>query len=513
MKWLGKIAFILASFLIITSLVLWLLAKNINSTTIKEYVTAQITKITCKKSSIDGTISWQLLPRPGLKFTQLHIGDQHSGEDYSLAVDTLILNLKTTPLLRGKFLFSEVNIDGLKMHINQNSGEKTVPTVKTIIADRQKLNDKSVQFSIQSLILNHGEIYLNKNQKSIIFKNIQAGIENFNLDKQPFPLQVKARISGGKLDPVLKGDINFKGRLSLSSNWLHDFPGAFSKSALEGQLVIQNLLFKQFAVKKVSTIIRTSQENLLFNPLTLSLYNGESVGDMTYNLVDKKLSFNQTATDLDSVQLTTAIAGRPIVSGDLDYSIHGSMPLQSFSKELLSGKGSISIDNGEIYTIDLDKLIIALKDKIYNLIHGQENALKKSIGLAELNINNSLPGKTPFKLLSIQYLLNNGVITSDSLLLQTDNLQVKGTGELTLATHAINGDLQATVISDGDMSMSTAQKLLGGHFPLKITGTLEQLVVLPDINIVNRLLSYILIQDNLKKPIKNVKSKLKELLH
>ncbi|HAT9024997.1 TPA: AsmA family protein, partial [Legionella pneumophila subsp. pneumophila] len=99
MKLLGKILLAFTALMIFVSITLWILAKNIKPETIKQLVSNKITAITHKQSQIDGTISWQLFPRPGLKFNKIHIGNENLNDNYSLLIDTLLLNLKITPLL------------------------------------------------------------------------------------------------------------------------------------------------------------------------------------------------------------------------------------------------------------------------------------------------------------------------------------------------------------------------------------------------------------------------------
>lgn len=113
-------------------------SKNIKPETIKQLVSNKITAITHKQSQIDGTISWQLFPRPGLKFNKIHIGNENLNDNYSLLIDTLLLNLKITPLLKGHFVFSEINIDGLKLFINQENNEKPLSSEKTLINTTQQ---------------------------------------------------------------------------------------------------------------------------------------------------------------------------------------------------------------------------------------------------------------------------------------------------------------------------------------------------------------------------------------
>ncbi|WP_298622965.1 AsmA family protein [uncultured Legionella sp.] len=510
MKLLGK-SLLAVFFLIIFAVVaLWILAKNIKPETIKNLINNQITAITHKKSQINGDIFWQVFPRPGLKFSKIQIGDENIREDYFLSIDTLLLNLQITPLLKGNFVFSEINVDGMKLQINKN-----VPKAKKINDESSAKNNESVshQFAIQNLVLSHGQISIHKNGRSTVFKNVQVGIEQFNTAKLPFPIQIKARLIQAAPVSIAKASINFKGRMVIASSLVNEIQDGLVQSSIEGQLNIQNILLNQFAISKLNSTIKPNKNGITFNPLTLSLYNGESIGDMDYNFANQQIALNQTATNLDGKLLMAALLGREAVSGNLDYSVHATVPLNDSGLEHISGKGNITIKDGEIYNINLNQLIATLKEQLSNFSSGKPDHPKKSLQLSDWDSSKSAKGNTPFKLANIQYQVHNKQLISDSLLLQTDKLQVSGEGSLHLVSHELNAKLKASLNNNStDSSLQKMQSALGGHFPLNVSGTLEHPVVLPDLKMINPLLSQLLITTTLEKPIKKLEGTIKGLL-
>ncbi|BCA95944.1 hypothetical protein TUM19329_23050 [Legionella antarctica] len=320
MKLLGKIALTLLSLLLVTSIILWVLAKNINPETIKKLVGSQITTLTHKQSHIDGTISWQLFPRPGLKFSKIIIGDTKLNEEYSLAIDTMLLNLKISPLLSGKFVFSQVNIDGLNARVNQNVTKPAKPTDQLENSHTSK-STYGEQFAIERLLVSHGQIIINNNGYFTVFKNLQIGVEHFNLQNIPFTVQVKTKLTEYNSNPLIKANINFKGRLNLAPSILNQLQNGIIQSAAEGQILLQNISLNQFVIKKISATLKTGKESIQLNPLTLSLYNGESIGNLDYGIAMKQFSLNQTATNLNGKQLMGILLGHEIIHGGLDYSI------------------------------------------------------------------------------------------------------------------------------------------------------------------------------------------------
>lgn len=511
MKLLGKVLLILFAFIAFATVTLWILAKNIKPETIKQLVGNQITAITHKKSQINGDIFWQIFPRPGLKFSKIQIGDEKANENYFLTADTMLLNLKITPLLKGDFVFSEINIDGLKLQVNKDAAQTIKSTAERIKSHNNE--PAAHQFAIQNLSLSHGQITIITNGRRTTFKNVQVAMEQFNLQQYPFPIQLKTRlIEAGPLS-IAQANINFKGRLSLAPTIINELQSDISKSSAEGQLSIQNIVLNQFVIKNINATVKTNKSGIIFNPLTLSLYNGESIGDMNYVISSKQLSLNQTATNLDGKQLLTALSGHEIISGNLDYSIHAVLPLQKSIIENLNSNGLITLKDGQIYNINLNQLISNMKNKLNDLIQGT-SLQKKSIQSDDESTNTANMGSTAFKLANIQYQMHNGVMSSDSLLLQTDTLQVNGQGTVNWLTQEIKAQLKA-ILNDNntDSSMQKIQQILGGSFPLVVSGTLARPMILPDFKIINPRLSALLIKTTLKKPINKIKEQLKELIH
>lgn len=507
MKLLGKCVLALLVLVLLSSITLWVLAKNIKPDTMKQLVCDQITSLTHKKSQINGDISWQLLPRPGLRFTKIQIGDAQVKENYSITVNTMLLNLQITPLLKGKFVFNEINADGLKLQINNDD----LSPLPTSIATPENKNNHVLltqQFAIQKFVLTHSELVINKNGHNTVFKNIQATIEHFNLQNAPFPIQIKAKLTESALFGTAKANINFQGRLSLASTILNELQNGLSSSTLEGQLSIQNILLNKFAIKKINATIKTRKGGIMFNPLTLSLYDGESIGDMEYKIANQQIALNQSATKLNGKQFLSGLSDHELLSGLLDYSVHATLPLDKISLNTISGTGTITIKDGELYHINLNQLISKLKDKL----DGLAAAPKKLLQPTDWNSNQPIEGSTPFKLASIQYKLHDGYLISDSTLLQTEQLQVNSEGSLNLATQDLKANLKIILNNNTDNSLQKIQQDLGGYVPFEISGTLEKPIAVPDFKLLNIYLDKLLSTIPLEQPIKQIRKTLKNLV-
>ena len=511
MKLLGRISLLLIGLIAFATITLWILAKNIKPETIQQLINNQITAITHKPSHINGDISWQLFPRPGLKFNKIQIGDEALNKDYTFTVNTLLLNLKITPLLRGNFVFSEININGLNVKINLDS-----PHVETNPQPNEKIksSDTKSQFAIEKLIINDGQITLTRNNKNTILKNIQVGMEQFNLNNNPFPVQIKARLIQSPYSEQTKASINFKGRINLAPGIFNNWDNDVFHSAVDGQLLVQNISYDQLRIKKINATIKTLDNAIRFKPLTLSMYEGESVGDMTYSLATQILSINQTATNLDGSKLMAALIGNDVINGTLDYSLHVNLPLAEPSTKSVNGKGSITMKDGALSHVNLDQLLVQIKERLSQVLSGKKLDINDISQLGNWSQNKFNEGNTPFKLASVLFELADAKMNSTSLLLQTNTLQVTGTGTINLLNHQLFSSLQATINSNNpDTMLQKIQHALGGNFPLLISGTIEQPLITPNLKIMNPLLSKLLIKTTLDKPLKELESQLKGLIH
>ena len=76
MKLLKKLLATLLIVILITTIALWVLARSVKPEVVKNYVNSRTISLTHQNSKVEGDISWQVFPRPGIKITQIHIGNE-----------------------------------------------------------------------------------------------------------------------------------------------------------------------------------------------------------------------------------------------------------------------------------------------------------------------------------------------------------------------------------------------------------------------------------------------------
>ncbi|WP_028389045.1 AsmA family protein [Legionella fairfieldensis] len=493
--------------------IVWLFAKSVKPETIKAYINTQLSTLTHKSSKVEGDISWQIVPRPGIKITHLRIGNEINHENYFVKLDSLLFNLKITPLLRGKLVFNELNVDGFEVTINPDATPSLNPPSQPQSKENFSIKaEETDQFAIEQILLTHGKITILKNQKIVTLSGLQIGAKQFNLQHALFPLQFKTNLAViTDNEKIVKAHANFTGNVSLSSSLFKDPVFILQNTPLEGQLSLRDIKLNQLKLAQVSAHIKTKPGVLFLNPLTLNLYNGESVGDLKYEFASAKLIINQTATNLDSSRLISDLLTIPLIKGKMDFSLHMQANLQQTNwQDNLAGNGNLTIKDGFINFINLNKIIQETSDKINKLLTTPHSDVAQVLKLAPFSNPDYFIGSTPFKLLTFQYHLQDGILQSNSLVLQTDKLQLKGVGSLNLKDNNIDSHLSVQVTLT-DPEVEKIQQLLGGSFPIVVKGNLTKPLVLPDLQQINPILTKAWLQETLTKPVKQIQDTIKTI--
>lgn len=490
--------FVIFSFLLIFFCIIgWTILKSIKPELIKDYVSAQLTAFTQQPSKVTGEVSWQMFPHPGVKLTSVEIGEENKTR-YTAKLENLRFDLKIMPLLSGKLVFTELNVNGFSVDVNLNNEYSHPPILQEKILTK-KSNNISEKFAIERILLSRGQLAVTQGQEKIIFSNLQIGAEQFNLKKAFFPVQLRTNLEVRSEEiKQVAAFANFKGRVALSNFSYPDILMLLKNTALKGQLVVENLDCAPFKINKITTNIKTKLGILLFNPLTINLYNGESVGDLSYDFATRKFLFNQTATNLDGNKLVYDLIKNNSFKGGVDLSVHTQGDLrQKDWKDKMTVKGNLTIKEGAMQLINLDEVVLEMANKMSAMLNKTSQTNPQ---LSQLTGLSSYKGDIRFRLLTLQYSLQNAKLRSDSYVLQTNNIQLKGEGEFNFAQKKLDSRLLATINLDNP-KLIKVQETLGGSFPLLIKGTLEEPTILPNLKVIGPMLTRMWLRETLLSPI------------
>ncbi len=503
-----KNAVLIVLFIFLTTLgVLWAVTAFIQPDTFRTIARKQLSSITQQDTTIEGNVSWRLFPRPGLNLTKVRIGNvEKPTKNYALNIDSVIFHLQLAPLFRGKIVFDKLILDGFILHIDPNNKdtEKASPTKPTV--SKQTTTALSTHVALKSLLLTNGKIILTDTKQKAILQNVRLETTLPEAQGELFPVQFKATI---KRKPhatfPLSGTVSYKGLTNLPP--LKNINTQLEKLMLDGQVTLENLQAGEYTATKANAHILLRNGVLELNPLTLSLYNGESVGKLTYKINTQELIFNQTGTNLNAEPVFQSFFNiHPSrITGLLDLSVNASAKLdQADWHKKMKVNGNFTVHDGTLAYINLPALTAEAKQTILTLASQNIDRIQTTLEhLKPWNLNN-YSGNTPFQLFNIQYQAKGDGLVDYNVLLETKKLNLKGQGHINIETRALDAHLTVYIITK-DKTTQTIQHLLGQGFPLVVKGTLDDPLVNADRRAIRHIISNGALPKSLIKPLKKLK--------
>lgn len=500
--------------LVIVVASLWAVTYWIKPHTVKVIAQKQLSNLTHQNSTFDGTVTWRLFPKPGLHLTNVRIGNPEKNDTaYSLLVDHLLFNVQVMPLFRGQLVFDQLVIDGFKLNINLDA---TAPdqSQKKQHSSKTKRRLYPSRVALKSLLLTNGQMVLTHHKSEhAIFDHVRLEAWFPKSKHEQVPIQLKAVLTDNNPIAPLHTEMNYQGLFRLAPNDETTPDSLINNLELDGQLALQNIVLKHYQLTQANTHLVFSHNKLKLNPLTISLYSGESIGQLSYQLDTKQLEFNQTGTSLNPEPVFQHLLGDkpPHIKGTLDFSIQALAHLNDplwFRKSQLNG--SVTLRNGTLSYVNLKAITHEATQTIRHLATQNLNVIQETLAhLKPWNIND-YSGNTPFELINLQYKTNNDGFLLYNLMLETKKLHLKGQGDYNFETDHISAQLTAK-ISSYDPTMLAMQQLLPQGFPLKVSGTFDNMAIHVDHKVMAKLLSSGLLSTPLTAPIKLIRHHLKQL--
>jgi uncharacterized protein involved in outer membrane biogenesis len=514
MKFIRNALLTVIFILILTVTSLWAITYWIKPHAFKVIAQKQLSSLTHQDSRFDGKISWRVFPRPGLHITNVRIGDpKKTDASYAFLVDNLLFNIQIMPLFRGQLVFDQLALDGFKLYVNldappADATQKKQPSSKT----KRRLHASRV--ALKSLLLTNGQMLITHHRtEHATFENVRLEAWFPRQKHEQVPIQLKAMLHTDNPISPLQTEISYKGLIRLAPNNEKTANTMINNLELDGQVVLQNIVLKHYEFTRANTHLVFNHNQLNLNPLTISLYNGESIGQLRYQLDTKQLEFNQTGTSLNAEPIFQHLLGDkpPHFKGTLDFSVHALAQLTEPSwlkKSKLNG--SFTLKDGTLSYVDLKAITHEATQTIRNLITQNFNVIQDTLAhLKPWNMNDYL-GNTAFELINLQFKTNNEHLLLYNLLLETKKMHLKGQGDYNFDTNNINAHLTAK-ISTYDPAMLAIQQVLVQGFPLTVSGTFDDLAIHVDRTAMGEVLTKGLLSDPLTTPIKLLHHHIKKL--
>ncbi|MCX7114542.1 MAG: AsmA family protein [Gammaproteobacteria bacterium] len=469
----AKLSFIFTLMLILIGSI-GLLTQTVTLNRFAGLINSQLTTLTAQPVKLSGDIKLRLLPKPSLYVPLIEIGSSEAQSPYFAKLENSLFRLSISQLLQGKIRFNELKIAGfyIQFHLPFTSTQPLNPMVKPPLTT-------ALLFQIKRLILGQGSVSIFHPQYTLNFDQLQLTAEQLNLNHQPFSLQLKSHVNYLPVAsrPHASANFNFKGTTAIAPADLRDVAQLIQHLQINGDLGATEISYDKFLVDTLFTTIQTRASTLLLNPFRFNLYGGELFGDISIDTQIGQMFINQTGSNLRAGPILKPFFAHVPVSGNLDFSIHAALKyLQATPLKTLSGNGNLTIKEGVIYAFNLDVLLNYAKRFIRHLLNESSTSSPPPSPPPHALI---FQQQTPFKILSLDYHLNNTKIVSNQVVFQSSKLEVDGAGNYDMNTQYIQGDFTAQ-LEDTDEQVRKVQQLVGGNFPFKVSGWVHRPHVEPD---------------------------------
>lgn len=239
--------------------------------------------------------------------------------------------------------------------------------------------------------------------------------------------------------------------------------------ALLGELQIGELAVAGLELQNVAITVNAADGELNLAPLAVELYQGSFAGALGLSVAgaepQARLEANLQGVNLAPLLLDLLDASYLAGRGNIRLALSSTGADLDTLKRTLSGDGSLAIEDGVLTGVDVAAVLKQLETMIRS----------RRAGVPERGT------QTAFDSFSGTITVDEGVIRSNDILIQSPGFRVTGRGTLLdLADNAINFNL-LTEVDQSTATLASQQYDIGGYsLPIACTGTMENPACLPD---------------------------------
>lgn len=238
--------------------------------------------------------------------------------------------------------------------------------------------------------------------------------------------------------------------------------------ALQGALNLGQLTISGLEMSDIVVELNAANGNVALNPIRANLYEGNFAGDIRLDVTGAE------PVAIVNTQLNTIALGPLLMdfmdssyltgTGNIRLALKGQGGDSTTIKQNLNGTGELGVTDGVLTGVDVDAVLRTLETMI------------RSRSMQTLPQG----GMTSFDNFAATLQINNGVVSSKDLSIQSKGWNISGTGTLAnLTNDTIDFDLVTTV--DASPAADGQPYDLGGYsLPIACTGALTSPRCLPD---------------------------------
>lgn len=238
---------------------------------------------------------------------------------------------------------------------------------------------------------------------------------------------------------------------------------------LKGELAIGQITYSGLNLSNMVLNINAADGRLALAPLSASLYAGSYTGDIRLD-VTGDMPLASVDTDLTGINLGPLLqdfmdASYLSGTGNVRLALTGRGADTATIKRNLNGSGSLSLQDGALQGVDVGSVLTQVESMIR-----EQRARTVNRGQS-----------TPFESFSADIAVNNGIVSTRNLLIDSSGFGITGSGTLVnLADDSIAFNLVASV-DENPATDERAYDLGGYRIPIACSGTLASPSCLPDL--------------------------------
>jgi AsmA protein len=436
----------------------------VNPNDFKDKISAKVHDMTGRDLVFNGDIHWSFFPWLGVQFNQVQLSNAPGfGAQPFAQIKQVDVKVQLMPLFKRQLEVDKVAVDGLELHLMKNAKGVTnwqdlskQPTKSAVVngdaTDVTNAQANPIAWVVAGVDVSDGHVTWVDKQKGQAYdvSNIQLKSHTIKLG-QAFPIDLSFSLQG--TEPKIKTDVQINSTVNASST---------KQYTVQGTIRANDLQLNKFTVTNINAPFVATQDLIKLEPFSAKLYQGDCKGAVA---VDLRPKAPQIITDvqLTNVQIEPllqdlATMQRLQLAGAANARVH--LVSAGSAIRQMTANGQVEIDNGVIKGVDIPYLIKSGK-----------SLLQRQVPAAHAG-----PNQTDFGKLTATFVLKNGVVSNQDLLVRSPYLQMTGQGDIDVVQHMLDYKVigQAVHPDSGQPD--------GDAIPIMITGTFDNLSIRPDLN-------------------------------
>ena len=238
---------------------------------------------------------------------------------------------------------------------------------------------------------------------------------------------------------------------------------------IKGEINVGQLTYSNLNLNVLALNINASNGQLALAPVTANLYQGAYSGDIRLNVNDAlpTASVETTLTGINLAPLLRDFMDASYISGNgnIQLSLNGRGADTATIKRNLNGSGAMALQDGVLEGVDVGSVL----NQVEAMIREQR---PRTVVRGE---------RTPFETFSASIVINDGIVTTNDLLIESSGFDVTGRGTL---VNLANDTIAFNMIANVDETPASNEQTydIGGYsLPIACTGSINNPTCLPDI--------------------------------